>query len=128
MSDEAAKETLETEPDTPAKKRKKKKRKAESEGAALPAGFPEFAAAFPRDDALDPLVLAFEQGNYARVREGVAKLLAEDPPRPDDVRSAARELRRRIEPDPIAAYLLIGACLLLAFLAVWYFTHTGAAG
>ena len=39
------------------------------------------------------------------------------------VRKAARELRKRLDPDPVAVYLLAGAGLLLAFLALWYWTH-----
>jgi hypothetical protein len=40
-----------------------------------------------------------------------------------EVRKAARELVKRLDPDPIAVYLLAGAALLLAFLALWYWTH-----
>lgn len=43
------------------------------------------------------------------------------------VRKAARELLKRLEPDPIAVYLLAGAALLLAFLALWYWAHPHAA-
>jgi hypothetical protein len=39
------------------------------------------------------------------------------------VRKATRELLKRLDPDPIAVYLLAGAALLLAFLAFWYWTH-----
>jgi len=50
------------------------------------------------------------------VRQGTVKLLAstEDP----IVRAAARELRRRIDPDPLMKYLLFVALGLFVFL-VW---------
>ena len=41
------------------------------------------------------------------------------------VRAAALELRRRIEPDPLAKYLLFISFVLLVFLIVWaYKTQT----
>jgi hypothetical protein len=130
MSGDAARpstEADETEPEAPAKKRKKKKRKAEG-AADRPDWWPAFALSFPKDEALDALVESFEKGNYAAVRAGVDRLLEERPARPDDVRSAARELKRRLDPDPIAIYLLAGAGLLLAFLALWYWTHAASLG
>ena len=50
------------------------------------------------------------------MRQGTVKLLAstEDP----IVRAAARELRRRIDPDPLMKYLLFVALGLFVFL-VW---------
>jgi hypothetical protein len=114
-------------PEAPQKKRKKKKRKGDAAAPGRRPGFPGFAATFPSDPALDELVLAFEQGNYARVREGSNRILDAKPARPDDVRRAARELLRRIDPDPIAVYLLAGAFLLLAFLSIWYWTHAHGA-
>jgi hypothetical protein len=82
---------------------------------------PRFLLAFPADPALEPLVRAFEAGNYQAVREGVPKLLesTEDP----IVRAAARELGRRIEPDPLMKYLLFVALGLFVFV-VWY-TYQG---
>lgn len=114
-------------PEAPPKKRKKKKRKGDAAAPGRRPGFPGFAATFPSDPAIDELVLAFEQGNYARVREGSNRILDAKPARPDDVRRAARELLRRIDPDPIAVYLLAGAFLLLAFLSIWYWTHAHGA-
>jgi hypothetical protein len=78
---------------------------------------PRFLLDFPDDPALNELVRAFEVGNYARVRSE-ATALAE---RTENaaVRSAALELRRRIEPDPLAKYLLGIAVLLLIFLTVF---------
>jgi hypothetical protein len=115
----------------PARKAKKKRRDAPAqdeapaqeaaEQAAPRVERPAFAADFPSDPALDDLVQAFEQGNYARVRRE-APTLAKRTDRPA-VRRAARVLRRRLDPDPIAIYLLIAAGLLLVFLASWYWSH-----
>jgi len=82
---------------------------------------PRFLLEFPKHPALDALVHAFEVGNYQAVREGAAKLAdsSEDP----IVRAAARELRRRIDPDPLMKYLLFVALGLFVFI-VWY-TYQG---
>jgi hypothetical protein len=124
--------------DTPAPpgppRRRKKRRKRAASTEALPvedheepgegdgrAEVAAFARAFPRDPALDALVSAFDAGDYARVRRE-APALAKATDR-DDVRAAARELARRLDPDPLAVYLLGGAAVLLAFLAAWYWSH-----
>jgi len=82
---------------------------------------PRFLLEFPRDPELQRLVRAFEAGNYRAVREGAPKLAqaTEDP----IVRAAARELARRIEPDPLMKYLLWVALGLFVFI-VWY-TYQG---
>ena len=82
---------------------------------------PRFLLEFPSDPALDELVRAFEAGNYEAVREGAPKLAesTEDP----IVRAAARELRRRIDPDPLMKFLLFVALGLFAFV-VWH-TYQG---
>jgi hypothetical protein len=102
----------------------KKKRKR-----AAPAPFegPSFARDFPREPELDRLVAAFERGNYALVRTEAPRLMkATDR---DDVRLAASELRRRIDPDPLARFLLMAAMGLLIFLSYYYFRHAhGGAG
>ncbi|MDI1477103.1 hypothetical protein [Polyangium sp. y55x31] len=100
---------------TRSKKKRKKKAKAPREGV------PSFAQRFPRDERLDALLAAFDRGDYARVREDGGRLVksTDDPA----VRRAAEELLRRIEPDPLAKYMLLAACLLLAFFTVWYFSH-----
>ena len=78
---------------------------------------PGFLLEFPSDPELQRLVQAFELGNYEAVRTGAPKLAAatEDPA----VRAAARELRRRIDPDPLMKYLLWVAVTLFVFV-VWY--------
>ncbi|WP_437967101.1 hypothetical protein WMF04_47410 [Sorangium sp. So ce260] len=41
-----------------------------------------------------------------------------------DARRAARELLRRVDPDPLAVALLLAAIALLAFLSLWYWSHS----
>ena len=78
---------------------------------------PEFVLGFPEDPELERLISAFEAGNYAFVRREAPELAKKtnDPA----VRDASLELRRRIEPDPLAMYLLLISVLLLVFLIVW---------
>ncbi len=104
-------------PEAAARPKKKRKKKAK----ATREGVPSFASRFPRDEGLDALLAAFDRGDYARVREDGARLVksTEDPA----VRRAAEELLRRIEPDPLAKYMLFAACLLLVFFTIWYFSH-----
>ena len=78
---------------------------------------PAFLLEFPEDPALERLIEAFEAGNYARVREG-AELLARTS-ESAAVRDAALELRRHLEPDPLAKYLLAISVVLLIVLTVW---------
>jgi hypothetical protein len=82
---------------------------------------PRFLLKFPDDPELQRLARAFEAGNYEAVRVGASKLAesTEDP----IVGAAARELRRRIDPDPLMKYLLWVAALLFVFV-VWY-TYQG---
>jgi len=97
---------------------KKKKKKAKGKPRE---GVPSFAQRFPKDKDLDVLVAAFERGDYGRVRKDAPALAksAKD----EAVRHAAEELLRRIDPDPLAKYMLVAASLLLAFFTVWYFSH-----
>lgn len=108
------KKTPDNDNDAPRKKRKKKKAKPRE-------GVPLFAQKYPREETLDALLVTFERGNYAAVREGAEKLLASDAK--PAVRQAAEDLLRRLEPDPLARYLLGVATLLLVFFSIWYFTH-----
>jgi hypothetical protein len=86
-----------------------------------PDGRPPFARKYPRTEDLDALLAAFEAGNYAKVRADAPKLAerASDP----EVARALRDLRRRIEPDPLQIYLLAITAALLVFLTVWFFLH-----
>ncbi len=125
---EAAASTSEEKPKKPAKKASKKPAaKATSDDddeVEVPAkrkGGPAFARHFPEDPALDALLARFDEGNYAAVREGAAKLAQESDD--DEVKRAAKELLSRIEPDPLAKVLVLGAALLLAILSGWYWTH-----
>ena len=113
-TDEKASSKKAKDDESPRKKRKKKKAKVRE-------GVPLFAQRYPQDEKLDSLLASFERGNYAAVREGAEKLLAGDAK--PAVRQAAEDLLRRLEPDPLARYLLGIATLLLVFFSIWYFTH-----
>jgi len=129
MSDDVDAAPAEAEP-APKKKKKKKRKKADAavetpKSRQYPGladdDVPAFALAYPEDATLDELVLLFEQGRYHDVRERAHKLVhATDR---DDVRAAARDLLKRLDPDPLARWLIIGALVLLVFLSGWYWTH-----
>jgi hypothetical protein len=78
---------------------------------------PGFLLEFPDDPELQRLARAFEAGNYEAVRLGAPKLA--ETTTDARVRGAARELRRRIDPDPLMKYLLWVAIALFVFV-VWY--------
>jgi hypothetical protein len=82
---------------------------------------PPFARKYPRDPSLDGLVASFVAGDYATVREAAPELAdkASDPA----VAEAARDLRRRLDPDPMAVWLLVGTGALLLFMIVWFYGH-----
>ena len=82
---------------------------------------PRFLLGFPPDPDLARLSAAFEAGNYALVRAEAEALAqrTEDPA----VRTAALELRRRIDPDPLAKYLLALTAALLLSLAYFAYHH-----
>jgi hypothetical protein len=82
---------------------------------------PQFLLDFPEDPELERLIAAFEAGNFARVRREAARLAAatENP----EVKAAALELRRRIDPDPLATYLLAISLVLLLVLTIWAYAH-----
>jgi hypothetical protein len=68
------------------------------------------------------LVAAFERGDFAYVRAH-AEQLAKDAT-DKRVAAAAKQLRRRIDPDPLVVQLLLMALALLAFLIGWtYIAH-----
>jgi hypothetical protein len=82
---------------------------------------PAFLLAFPEDPELEKLMTAFEQGNFAEVR-ALAPELASRTGNPE-VRRAALELRRRIDPDPLLIVLLLFALSLFLFLVVWVYSR-----
>jgi hypothetical protein len=82
---------------------------------------PRFLLGFPEHPELERLARAFEAGNYALVRAEAEALAERAPSRA--VRDAALELRRRIEPDPLAKYLLALTAVLLLSLAYWAYHH-----
>lgn len=82
---------------------------------------PQFLLGFPDNPELLRLVRAFEAGNYALVRAEAPALAERAESRA--VRDAALELRRRIEPDPLAKYLLALTAVLLLSLAYWAYHH-----
>jgi len=82
---------------------------------------PGFLLAFPDDPELQRLVQAFEAGNYEAVRLGAPRLA--ESTENAAVRAAARELRRRIDPDPLMKYLL-GVAIALFVFVVWYTYQT----
>ncbi len=112
--------TQEPEPARPADEAEPAPPPAEPEPSSLNSDGrerPGFLLEFPDDPELQRLVRAFEAGNYEAVRLGAPRLAetTEDP----TVRSAARELRKRIDPDPLMKYLLWVAIALFVFV-VWY--------
>jgi hypothetical protein len=84
---------------------------------------PSFARDFPDDPELAALVEAFSAGDYRRVRDLAPKLAAKT--EDEKVRAAANELRRRIEPDPLAKMLLVATLALLVVLSAWWIAHDG---
>lgn len=97
-------------------RRTKKRAKRRDAGGGEPG--------LPRDPELARLAEAFERGDYAFVREGAGRLAKEA--ERAEVRRAAQDLLRRIEPDPLAVALLVAAVALLAFLSLWYWSHSHA--
>jgi hypothetical protein len=83
-----------------------------------PDNRPIFAHAYPPDPELDRLLDQFQRGDYATVRTASVDLAARtsDPA----VARAARDLRKRLDPDPLALYLLGLTLALLAFLTAWF--------
>ncbi|HYQ15698.1 MAG TPA: hypothetical protein VEQ58_08075 [Polyangiaceae bacterium] len=82
---------------------------------------PRFLLGFPPHPELQRLAAAFEAGNYALVRAEAEALAERTESRA--VKEAALELRRRIEPDPLAKYLLALTAALLLSLAYWAYHH-----
>ncbi|NUO51528.1 MAG: hypothetical protein HOV80_21950 [Polyangiaceae bacterium] len=130
MSDETEEKEAEQEKDSDeeksdeaesadAKSAEKKDDKKDEEPAEDEA--PLFARTYPKTPEVEALLAAFERGNYARVREEAPALASRssDP----EVKRAAEDLLRRIQPDPVSKTLLAVAALLLLFFVYWYFGH-----
>jgi hypothetical protein len=78
---------------------------------------PPFAAGYPDDARLDRALELLRVGNYRAMRALVEPLtLGDGEPA---VAAAARDLVRRISPDPIAFVLLGVTALLLLTLTLW---------
>ena len=80
-----------------------------------------FTRSFPDDPELNRLVSAFEAGNFATVRTDAPKLALQTDNA--EVKKAALDLRRRIDPDPLQLYMLGLTLLLLVFLTAWFYLH-----
>ncbi|WP_438025590.1 hypothetical protein [Sorangium sp. So ce233] len=103
----------------PPRRTKKRAKRRDGQAASVPG---DGAPGVPRDPELARLEQAFERGDYALVRSGAGRLAREA--ERDEVRRAARDLLRRIDPDPLAVALLVAAVALLAFLSLWYWSHS----
>ncbi|HET9957304.1 MAG TPA: hypothetical protein VFQ61_22555 [Polyangiaceae bacterium] len=83
---------------------------------------PRFLLEFPEDPELERLIGCFEAGNYRELRQG-APTLIERSTNPE-IRAAAEELLRRIEPDPLMKLLLVAAIVLfICVVAAAYGSH-----
>jgi len=91
---------------------------------SAPPASPPFAAAFPREPALDALVAAFARGDFGRVRRDAPGLIAGASA--PEVRAAATELLARTRPDPAAAALFAMAAALLVGLSAYWWVRAGA--
>lgn len=83
---------------------------------------PFFARAYPRSPELEPLIVAFDRGNYALVRTD-ARALA-DKTSDVAVKAAAEDLLRRTRPDSLSSALVLIALGLLVYLAITYLGHS----
>jgi hypothetical protein len=107
-----------SDPPTQTRVRKKPPNRLDADGRERPA----FLLEFPNDPELRTLIDAFERGDFKTVREQASKLA--ETTGNGEVRAAALELRRRIEPEPLVVLLLMLAAGLLAFLIAWtYVAH-----
>jgi hypothetical protein len=82
---------------------------------------PAFLLRFPRDPELDALIAAFERGDFAQIRRDAEQLARSTPD--NAVRDAARELRRRIDPDPLLVLLLMLALSVFVFVVAWVYAQ-----
>lgn len=85
------------------------------------AGRLPFTRTYPPDAELARLVSAFERGDYRAVREEAPRLAERTASA--EVRTAALDLRRRIDADPMQVRMLLLTFALLAFLTAWFYLH-----
>ena len=87
-----------------------------------PAGkHARFLDSFPEHEGLSRAVSAFENGNYAQARTLCDELL--DREEDEDVRDAARELIRRMQPDRLIVAILWASFALLALIVLRVYGH-----
>jgi hypothetical protein len=84
---------------------------------------PAFLLDFPDDAELEPIIQAFEAGDFREVRARASRLAerSTDP----KVRAAALELRRRTDPDALLLTLLAVCLALFCFLVIWVYAQRG---
>jgi hypothetical protein len=82
---------------------------------------PAFLLDYPDDPELEVLIRAFEEGNFALVRKQAPALMRRTTQ--PAVRRAARELRQRIDPDPLLVVLLVFTLSLFVFVVAWIYTQ-----
>jgi len=103
-----------SDPDTPAEQ-------APPNESSAPLKRAAFLDRFPEHEDLSRAVTAFENGNYAEVRQICSRLL--DSEEDEEVRDCARELLRRIEPDRLIVGVLWASFALFALIALWAYGH-----
>ncbi len=79
---------------------------------------PSFARDYPQNEELTRLVQAFQRGDFAEVREHAPKLAKDS--EEEEVRAAAIDLRRRLDPHAAAAILWGLGVALLVLLFGYY--------
>mgnify|MGYP001468025057 CR=1 FL=1 len=127
MSDERREEDETEDAEKAAAEQEADAEKAEAQGPALveltkpEEERPFFARAYPHTPELEPLIVAFDRGNYAKVR-AEARTLADKTP-DAAVKAAAEDLLRRTRPDPLSAALVLIGLGLLVYLAFTYLGH-----
>jgi hypothetical protein len=82
---------------------------------------PAFLRGLPPDAQLTELARAFERGDFREVRRRAEHVIAHA--ESARVRDAAREIRRRIDPDPLVRWLILVTAALLVFLVLWTYGH-----
>jgi hypothetical protein len=84
---------------------------------------PAFARGFPREPALDALVLAFMRGDFGRVRRDAPGVVAGAAS--SEVKKAAEEVLERTKPDPLAKVFFGLTAFLLVFLSAYWWWKAG---